>query len=99
MCCAALVFKEDILFNNHHHRCCYLRDDEDETKLFTSWAGPEMCGLRARRRATMAFLKRYREGFLDGRHPKLFSSKRLSFFFSHACEIQKISDQKRLKRE
>jgi len=41
MCCAALVFKEDILFNNHHHRCCYLRDDEDETKLFTSWAGPE----------------------------------------------------------
>ena len=42
MRCAALVFKEDILFNNHHHRCCcYLRDDEDETKLFTSWAGPE----------------------------------------------------------
>ena len=30
---------------------------------------------------------------------KLFSSKRLSFFFSHVCEIQNISDQKRLKRE
>ena len=53
MCCAALVFKEDIFFN-HHHRC-YLRDDE--TRGYLRRAIPEMCGLRARRRATMAFFK------------------------------------------
>ena len=95
MCCAALVFKEDILFNNHHHRCCYSRDDEDETKLFTSWAGPESVWTASEASRNNGVAK----VFSDGRHPKLFSSKRLSFFFSHACEIQKISDQKRLKRE
>ena len=80
MRCAALVFKEDIFLTT----TVVVTYATTKTKRrYTSWAGPEMCGLRARRRATMAFLKRYRaKVFSDGRNPKRFPLKRL-FFFSH----------------
>ena len=76
MRCAALVFKEDILFN--HHRCCYLRDDEDETKLHVVQA---LRCVDCERGVAQQW--RFERGiakvFLDGRHPKLFPLKRLCF--------------------
>ncbi len=86
MCCAALVFKEDILFNNHHHhRCCYLRDDEDETKLFTSWAGPESVWTASEASRNNGVFKEVSRRFSRTADTLNFFLLETSFFFFLAC--------------